>query len=431
MNQIAVLNKLTSKKVIFFGAGSRGAELLAKLPVDVAFFVDNLQGGQGKTINGIPVLPPKELSAIDKDAFYILITSTYSQAISDQLRELGFERGIHFSDSDSLTSILATFGQKTLSPSEFRHAIQSYAEDEIQTERCLDILKTLVTHFQAQRVDLPALLENSSGPCPICGAGTSATIETHHHSWQYCQQCDSALSHAKNQLEDPQAIYDFFIDPKKVQYDQEMGRRYIPLLQQVLGDLGGRHVLDVSGGSGGFVQALRDAGAVPYLTEFNANSVAFAREKLGVAAQQFDFNADSIDRLFENTFDVVLLRAAIMFCLDVPQFIRDLKDILKPGALVFYESIGPTLSSIIRSQSDNYSYLALYSSRYLIEKHADAGFTLLDHQTQKRTIGDEPVHGFREDFLRRGILYGFPAALILNKTTLDNVTDQMVFRLNP
>ena len=132
--------------------------------------------------------------------------------------------------------------------------------------------------------------------------------------------------------------------------------------------LRGKNVLDVSGGNGYFAKQLQDYGGCRVvLTEYNQLSVDYAREKYGLEAVRFDFQKDCISDLFSEKFDLVLLRFAIMFCLDPAKFFRDLRRIIHENSLIVIQgSVVPSLGVFLRWEFDDYTYLILYDPDVLI-----------------------------------------------------------------
>ncbi|MDH5545514.1 MAG: hypothetical protein OEZ43_07980 [Gammaproteobacteria bacterium] len=80
---------LHKTKVILFGAGLIGREVLPKLGqhVQVLAFSDNDPGKHGSTVLGVPVIAPSKIREFDYDI--VLISSTSISDIYDQLLTLG------------------------------------------------------------------------------------------------------------------------------------------------------------------------------------------------------------------------------------------------------------------------------------------------------------------------------------------------------
>lgn len=97
---IKIYKKIQNKKIIIFGAGSGGENVLFNLlqtQLKPAYFVDNSQqnDSSGKFLT-YDVLNPKFLLKENKEEIAILIASTYNEEITIQLKEMGFEKNEHF-----------------------------------------------------------------------------------------------------------------------------------------------------------------------------------------------------------------------------------------------------------------------------------------------------------------------------------------------
>lgn len=214
--------------------------------------------------------------------------------------------------------------------------------------------------------------------------GRTVELDTFKHRWIICQETGNAYSikkkpgmvHRLIQLykgrkrrKNSYAIYDYFTSPSHIQWSLEESQKVIKeifTLHKI--DLQGKRILDVSGGNGHVADELRKLGAGVVLTEVNDTAIEYARNTLHVETYKFDFQEDKISKVVTGKFDIVLLRAAIMFCVDMERFLNDLEQLLTPGAIVVMQyCVVPTLGVLLRTQDDEYSYLALYQPETLIE----------------------------------------------------------------
>jgi len=229
-------------------------------------------------------------------------------------------------------------------------------------------------------------------------------LDTFRHRWILCQETGNAYSIKKKpglihwllqvnqrrkQKKSSYSIYDYFTSPDHIQWSLEEA-------QKVVHDIftahninpSGKRILDISGGNGHVADELRKLGATMVLTEVNDVAIEYARNKLNVETYKFDFQADTLSKVVEGKFDIVLIRAAMMFCVDVERFLTDLEKLLKPGAIVVMQyCVVPTLGVLLRTQDDEYSYLALYQADTLIEFCQKHGIRLVDRQDE---IDPEP-----------------------------------------
>ncbi|MBM7866704.1 methyltransferase domain-containing protein [Heliobacterium gestii] len=91
---------IKEKKILVFGTGSGGqrfTEAVAPIGAMVIGYVDNNQAKWGTTFLDKPVFPPSRLTEAKSDEV-VFIASTYYDAISQQLTEMGLRENIHFYD---------------------------------------------------------------------------------------------------------------------------------------------------------------------------------------------------------------------------------------------------------------------------------------------------------------------------------------------
>jgi ubiquinone/menaquinone biosynthesis C-methylase UbiE len=240
-----------------------------------------------------------------------------------------------------------------------------------------------------------------------------AEVKTLKHIWYCCNACGSASRDDRPDFEhtfafrtsvktltkhkppmatsigrnkaietDVSKLFDYMASDRHVELHKQQYKVVEGFLETVIRrygiDVKGKSILDVSGGNGSFIKEFEAMGARVALTEFNQKSVEFARERFGVDARRFDFNADHIGELFKDKkFDLVFMRFAVMFCLDMSQFLERLKPLLNPGALIVVNgSTEPSLGTMLRFQYDDYAYLVLYDPGALKDIFSKNGFEL-------------------------------------------------------
>ncbi|MHC5113731.1 MAG: class I SAM-dependent methyltransferase [Planctomycetota bacterium] len=232
---------------------------------------------------------------------------------------------------------------------------------------------------------------NLQPACHACDSKNVVEVDTFKRRWSLCDECGTAFPQTKPRLpllswlpyaeykrrtdQTESSIYDYFTRPEHVDYSIETAREFIEHTITPHGiALDGKRVLDISGGNGHFIHEIAKLGATPTLTEINEPSLAYARDELGIDSVEFDFNRHRIHEQALGPFDIVLARAAIMFCRDLEQFVRDTASILAPGGLlVIQHSVVPTLGVLVRVQLDEYSYHVLRQPEAVIRAGTDAG----------------------------------------------------------
>ncbi|WP_164668012.1 DUF4915 domain-containing protein [Virgibacillus doumboii] len=91
-----LFNKIYNKKLIIFGAGLVGKNLIEEYDLPINYFVDNDQNKWGSKINNTPIYSPERLKRENKKDVAIIILSEAFEAISEQLESLGFNKNEHF-----------------------------------------------------------------------------------------------------------------------------------------------------------------------------------------------------------------------------------------------------------------------------------------------------------------------------------------------
>lgn len=242
--------------------------------------------------------------------------------------------------------------------------------------------------------------------CQVCGQQAAEKINTRKHLWFYCLHCSSAwskkkatwvlknypieyftrvfkgnsLNNAKN-LQD-EKIYNYMASEDHIAAHEKrkVYERFVNKILKPLGiNVNDKTILDISGGNGSFGHQLELEGARVVITEFNRSTVEFARQRYGLEALTYDFNSDDISTIFAGRkFDIILLRAAIMFCVDIKKLIAELRGITNENALIIVESsVNPNTRSIIEWQNDEYNLLRLYSPRFLEETFLKEGLKVV------------------------------------------------------
>ncbi|MCC6298123.1 MAG: class I SAM-dependent methyltransferase [Anaerolineales bacterium] len=231
---------------------------------------------------------------------------------------------------------------------------------------------------------------------PFVQDGQTLILDTYKYHWIICRETGNAysvekdpslfrrLSQVRKRQNDSYSIYDYFTAPNHIQWSLDESKKVV---QEVLNrhaiDIKGRRILDISGGNGHVADELRKLGAEVVLTEVNDKAIEYARNNLKIETVKFDFQESKLSNVVTGKFDVVLLRAAIMFCVDVEGFLADLKRLLMPGAIIVMQyCVTPTLGVLLRTQDDEYNYLALYQPDTLVEYCIEQGLRLIAREDE-------------------------------------------------
>lgn len=97
------------KRICVFGAGANGKKiqsLLDKYFIKVDYFSDNSEKLWGTTINDVEVISPEILSKMNNDTFVIVGNYYYSEAITKQLNDMGFD---YVAEIDEIDGVLNSY----------------------------------------------------------------------------------------------------------------------------------------------------------------------------------------------------------------------------------------------------------------------------------------------------------------------------------
>jgi SAM-dependent methyltransferase len=229
--------------------------------------------------------------------------------------------------------------------------------------------------MNASATPLTEIKRGSVSGCVECGKGSLVALRTYKRDWYLCGACGTGFPRPRDfyplsflpfadlkrrKDQDEQSIYDYFVLPDHARLSKLDADAFLKQCDDDGVSFDGKRVLDVSGGSGFFLKEIERRGARVALTEFNKKAVEFARRTHGFEAYEFDFNRDCLRDVVPGQFDIVMLRAAIMFCDDLDALAAGLLQITKPGArILIVHSVVPTLGTLLRVQLDEFSYRIL------------------------------------------------------------------------
>jgi SAM-dependent methyltransferase len=188
----------------------------------------------------------------------------------------------------------------------------------------------------------------------------------------------------QNPAVDAASIYDYFVAEDHIRYSVETAHEFLEKHVRRHGiEIAGKSILDVSGGNGHFIAEFARLGAKVALTEINDRAIEHARKTNGFEVFRFDFNRDHIDQIARGPFDLLLLRAAVMFCADLEGFVCDARKLLAPGGLVIVNHcVVPTLGTLARVQLDEFSYHALRQPETIERIFCERGFQLVSREDE-------------------------------------------------
>jgi SAM-dependent methyltransferase len=134
-------------------------------------------------------------------------------------------------------------------------------------------------------------------------------------------------------------------------------------------------VLDIGGGPGFVAGALRSEPEVEavLLLEFSPHARAQAANR-GVPSAPFDFQTTPLPEAAPGSWDLLLVRFSLAWCLDLPAFARQLRSVAAPGATVLVTWVLPGPGAFTISQFEREAPDRLYGERFVDDCFADAGW---------------------------------------------------------
>ena len=249
--------------------------------------------------------------------------------------------------------------------------------------------------------------------CSNCNSKKTFSINTYKRYWIICEDCGCGYSKDKKRYPlsllpykslkkdssiDYTSIYDYFVEDIHIKYSIDTALEFIRNYIRPFGiDLFGKKVIDISGGNGFFVNELKKMGAEVTLTEINDKTITFAKDTFDFDVYKYDLNKDNLGQIVKKKYDIVLLRAAIMFCEDLPSLIDDIKSIMNKDALLFvHQSVLPTLGTILRIQCDEFSYYVLYQPETVSSLIEKKGFDTVHKEIEI----DSSMYAYNHDEVR-------------------------------
>lgn len=289
--------------------------------------------------------------------------------------------------------------------------------------------------------------------CFECGSNNLAKIDTYKRHWYFCYDCGSGQPAQKSFYPlqflpvkdwtkvntDEESMYDYFVAPVHIEYSTQTAHEFIDTYVKKWNiPIQDKTILDVSGGNGHFIQEFKKLGARVSLTEINDPSIDYAKKTHGMDVYKFNFNSDRIKDVIKEKFDIVMLRAAIMFCKDLRSHVQDLRDIIEPGGLVVVNhSVIPTLGVVLRTQVDEFSYFNLRSPEQVIRHFEEEGFSLVERKDETDSSLYVYDHDLRMRWWILHLFYEWKAIWSLRKfrekfafPARDRRRSTMLFRFN-
>ena len=303
--------------------------------------------------------------------------------------------------------------------------------------------------------------------CKFCGSRDQPTINSYKHHWFCCNDCGNIVRKRKDKyllqslfpdvlvawltqpheskwirqiakflphgeiIQEGSTIYDYFGKVLRngvagTKYENEW-QFYEKIFVKHHIDIKDKKILDISGGPGFFTKNLSENAQRAVMTEYNQTSVELAKEILGIEAYRFDLNTDTLDAIFDEPFDVILMRGAcINFCNDLDTYLESLKQIMHPDTIVYVTHCPAKLGPCLQWQLDDYTYNYLFNPETIVRAFTAAGFRV---SGQKEI--DCQTYPYILNILERFLLYPYKVRAMLARTNrqLTLKTLQLIFKL--
>ncbi len=230
--------------------------------------------------------------------------------------------------------------------------------------------------------------------CQDCHHDQLISIDTYKRTWFLCPSCGNArpcqksfysLSFLPNKKfkkdkQNPEDMYDYFVQDVHIQHSQKDAKRFFDCYVHNRIDIKNKDILDISGGNGHFIHFFQQHGARVFMTEMNQKAIDYAQKKLDIPSFYYDFQKHRLSSVITQKFDIIMLRAAIMFCRDLDGLVTELKNCLNENGMIIIEhSVEPTLGVLTRVQCDEFSYEILRQPHNVIKLFERHGFQLEKH----------------------------------------------------
>jgi|AMFO01.1.fsa_nt_gi 2-polyprenyl-3-methyl-5-hydroxy-6-metoxy-1,4-benzoquinol methylase len=241
-----------------------------------------------------------------------------------------------------------------------------------------------------------ATIEEYLHACPICGADDLrhyCRVPALHNEGQYirydqCHGCGTAIRNPRMPRHQREASYEQRqVSPETVRHDPSTQYHYRVVLSRIAratGALHGKTLLDFGCGAGGFLLEARDAGLVPVGIELSKPTARYVTRQFSIPVEQAP--ADAV-RTAGGLFDIVVSTQVFEHLVDPVKTLRELRDSLKPGGLLYIEvpNLNDTRERLRRGCHMDDSHLFYFTARSMAGMLRANGFDILRVEQGLRT----------------------------------------------
>ena len=179
--------------------------------------------------------------------------------------------------------------------------------------------------------------------CNICGGKKIVRIDTYKHIATVCDDCGGVCHFKKIEIcawaflrrlaravlpkkaflrlfsdrgeFSPSDFYDSnsFNSTEDIGWRRSEVSQFKDQLHLINFDPDGKKILDISGGPGNICAYLKSVGSEVFVTEYSQNEVLNMQRVHNIDARVFDYTRDNIGDLFEEKFDLIMVRSSLSF----------------------------------------------------------------------------------------------------------------------
>lgn len=200
----------------------------------------------------------------------------------------------------------------------------------------------------------------------------------------------------------------------------------MPRMLEMLGDVAGRRILDLGCGEGGYSRELKRRGADVVGVDGSETLIRIARERAAsenVDVQFICANANALNTIAANDFDIVVAAMSLMDVEDYPGAVREIRRVLRSGGSllmsIMHPCFSPRTAAWERDPNDRHDLLFFkvdhYFDREIWEDKVTREFSA-PVLRRHRPLQDYVQVLLREGFLLRAFSEAEPTAEELTKS---------------
>jgi 2-polyprenyl-3-methyl-5-hydroxy-6-metoxy-1,4-benzoquinol methylase len=233
--------------------------------------------------------------------------------------------------------------------------------------------------------------------CSNCNSLEVYVVNSYKHHCLICRDCSNVTHVKKNnkllfeyifnrklakKLLPPKAFMRLFSDKDDFEYEKfydafiletnNVTEKRLSDINQVLDtlnyfnyDITGKKILDISGGPGFVPGHLNKIALECCTTEHSELAAQAISNHFGIRAKRFDYNKDNITEIYNEKFDLILIRSSVIFCENVDDLLKNCSNILNHNGCILIESITPSLGEVLWWQTLEYKFPRIHSQETL------------------------------------------------------------------